>query len=111
MATALVASLVLMLTVASGAQASEHSFCSGVWLAGYNQQQCPSGYWNMNSGYASSLEGGACIQLLAGGNYLTCSNAANQGAYINQGFCGYGRALVSNPTSHYEHVYGTFWTC
>jgi len=108
-ALACLAAFVLMVALPSGAHAEERQFCWGANVPP-NMYSCESGYWNMIAVYANSSEGSVCVMLTDEGG-IYCDNAANEGVYRNQGWCGYSRARVYNHTSHYEKVYGKFWTC
>lgn len=100
----------LLVALPSGAQAEERSFCWGANVAP-GMGGCASGNWWMNAAYANSTEGPVCIGLEAPELAIVCDHNANEGVYRNQGFCGYGRAIEYNPSTHYERIYGKFWTC
>lgn len=106
---ACLAALALTAAVPSGAQAEERQFCWGANVAP-NMYACQSGSWYMNAIYGNSLEGPVCVMLTDEGG-IYCDNAANQGVYRNQGWCGYSQARIYNRNITYERVYGKFWTC
>lgn len=102
--------LALIMAMAGAAQAEERHFCYGANVAA-NGGGCGSGTWRMNSSYANSPNGPVCLQLLAGSNYYSCMHNANEGVYINQGFCGTGSTAILNWNPYSVKVYGVFWTC
>lgn len=106
----LTTALVLVLTLATKAQADEHQFCSGANLAPYNGT-CTSGGWWMNAAYANSTEGRVCLNLYAASNGTDCSHNPNEGVYLSYGTCAPGHASVINPNSYWIKGYGVFWTC
>ena len=101
-------SLLLMLSLASSAEAlEEHKFCWGASVEW--EKKCSSANWYMNAAYASSPEGRVCISMV---ELSKCANNINEGVYAGYGGQ-YGRwtsATLWHNLNKPVKVYGVFWT-